>query len=164
MMCTGRMRFCWVCLLKPSQHHVLCFSHRPWMRKKLEEGTTLVVDRYAFSGAAFTSAKPVSRPRLFSRQPSAVRRRFRCSVSTGLLSGLVQAARRGAAEAGPGDVPAAQPRRRRPQRPVRGGAVRDQRVPESRSAEVRTADGGSVGQLAGESPVGCTPSAAQTDT
>ncbi|KAG7228668.1 hypothetical protein INR49_008444 [Caranx melampygus] len=28
------------------------------MKKKLEQGTTLVVDRYAFSGAAFTSAKP----------------------------------------------------------------------------------------------------------
>lgn len=30
------------------------------MKKKLEQGTTLVVDRYAFSGVAFTSAKPVS--------------------------------------------------------------------------------------------------------
>lgn len=30
------------------------------MKKKLELGITLVVDRYAFSGAAFTSAKPVS--------------------------------------------------------------------------------------------------------
>lgn len=28
------------------------------MKKKLEQGTTLVVDRYAFSGVAFTSAKP----------------------------------------------------------------------------------------------------------
>lgn len=27
------------------------------MRKKLEKGITLVVDRYAFSGVAFTSAK-----------------------------------------------------------------------------------------------------------
>lgn len=32
------------------------------MKKKLEQGITLVVDRYAFSGAAFTSAKPVSFP------------------------------------------------------------------------------------------------------
>lgn len=35
-------------------------THRPLMKKKLEQGTTLVVDRYAFSGVAFTSAKPVS--------------------------------------------------------------------------------------------------------
>jgi thymidylate kinase len=27
------------------------------MEKKLKEGTTLVVDRYSFSGVAFTSAK-----------------------------------------------------------------------------------------------------------
>ena len=27
------------------------------MRKRLEEGVTLVVDRYAFSGVAFTAAK-----------------------------------------------------------------------------------------------------------
>ncbi|XP_061834503.2 thymidylate kinase isoform X1 [Nerophis lumbriciformis] len=31
---------------------------RPHMKSRLEQGTTLVVDRYAFSGAAFTSAKP----------------------------------------------------------------------------------------------------------
>lgn len=30
------------------------------MKKKLEQGITLVVDRYSFSGVAFTSAKPVS--------------------------------------------------------------------------------------------------------
>lgn len=30
------------------------------MKQKLEEGIHLVVDRYAFSGVAFTSAKPVS--------------------------------------------------------------------------------------------------------
>lgn len=35
-------------------------NHRPLMKKKLEQGTTLVVDRYSFSGVAFTSAKPVS--------------------------------------------------------------------------------------------------------
>ncbi|XP_056235120.1 thymidylate kinase [Seriola aureovittata] len=42
--------------------HLLFSANRwemvPSMRKKLEQGTTLVVDRYAFSGAAFTSAKP----------------------------------------------------------------------------------------------------------
>lgn len=44
-------------------HCVLCATYlflRPLMKKKLEQGITLVVDRYAFSGAAFTSAKPVS--------------------------------------------------------------------------------------------------------
>jgi len=39
----------------------VCFSNfRPLMKQKLEQGINLVVDRYAFSGVAFTSAKPVS--------------------------------------------------------------------------------------------------------
>ncbi|KAM3850234.1 thymidylate kinase [Diretmus argenteus] len=42
--------------------HLLFSANRwelvPLMKKKLEQGTTLVIDRYAFSGAAFTSAKP----------------------------------------------------------------------------------------------------------
>ncbi|XP_004067677.1 thymidylate kinase [Oryzias latipes] len=42
--------------------HLLFSANRwelvPTMKKKLEQGITLVVDRYAFSGAAFTSAKP----------------------------------------------------------------------------------------------------------
>ncbi|KAK5930149.1 hypothetical protein CgunFtcFv8_026411 [Champsocephalus gunnari] len=42
--------------------HLLFSANRwelvPLMKKKLEQGTTLVVDRYAFSGVAFTSAKP----------------------------------------------------------------------------------------------------------
>lgn len=33
---------------------------RPLMKEKLHQGITLVVDRYAFSGVAFTSAKEVS--------------------------------------------------------------------------------------------------------
>lgn len=33
---------------------------RPSMKEKLRQGVTLVVDRYAFSGVAFTSAKEVS--------------------------------------------------------------------------------------------------------
>lgn len=33
---------------------------RPLIKKKLGQGITLVVDRYAFSGVAFTSAKEVS--------------------------------------------------------------------------------------------------------
>ncbi|KAM4628973.1 thymidylate kinase [Polymixia lowei] len=42
--------------------HLLFSANRwelvPLMKKKLDQGTTLVIDRYAFSGAAFTSAKP----------------------------------------------------------------------------------------------------------
>lgn len=42
--------------------HLLFSANRwelvPLMRKKLEQGITLIVDRYAFSGVAFTSAKP----------------------------------------------------------------------------------------------------------
>ena len=30
------------------------------MKKELESGTTLIVDRYAYSGVAFTASKPVS--------------------------------------------------------------------------------------------------------
>lgn len=37
---------------------VLCF--RPLIKEKLNQGVTLVVDRYAFSGVAFTGAKEVS--------------------------------------------------------------------------------------------------------
>ncbi|XP_036970167.1 thymidylate kinase [Acanthopagrus latus] len=42
--------------------HLLFSANRwelvPLMKRKLEQGISLVVDRYAFSGAAFTSAKP----------------------------------------------------------------------------------------------------------
>ncbi|XP_006637737.1 thymidylate kinase [Lepisosteus oculatus] len=42
--------------------HLLFSANRwelvPAMRQKLEQGVSLVVDRYAFSGVAFTSAKP----------------------------------------------------------------------------------------------------------
>jgi len=42
--------------------HLLFSANRwelvPEMREKLEQGISLVVDRYAFSGVAFTSAKP----------------------------------------------------------------------------------------------------------
>ncbi|XP_059871421.1 thymidylate kinase isoform X4 [Delphinus delphis] len=40
--------FRWLCLIP---------SHRPLIKEKLSQGITLVVDRYAFSGVAFTSAK-----------------------------------------------------------------------------------------------------------
>ncbi|XP_057407644.1 thymidylate kinase isoform X3 [Balaenoptera acutorostrata] len=40
--------FRWLCLVP---------SHRPLIKEKLSQGVTLVVDRYAFSGVAFTSAK-----------------------------------------------------------------------------------------------------------
>ena len=33
---------------------------RPEMKRKLADGITLVVDRYAYSGVAFTAAKEVS--------------------------------------------------------------------------------------------------------
>ncbi|XP_010559515.1 PREDICTED: thymidylate kinase isoform X2 [Haliaeetus leucocephalus] len=36
------------------------WEHVPSMREKLRQGITLVVDRYAFSGVAFTSAKDLS--------------------------------------------------------------------------------------------------------
>ncbi|KAG2462897.1 thymidylate kinase isoform X1 [Polypterus senegalus] len=42
--------------------HLLFSANRwekvPYIRRKLEQGVTLIVDRYAFSGVAFTSAKP----------------------------------------------------------------------------------------------------------
>lgn len=34
-------------------------SHRQEMLRKLKQGVTLVVDRYAFSGAVFTAAKRI---------------------------------------------------------------------------------------------------------
>ncbi|XP_010121077.1 PREDICTED: thymidylate kinase, partial [Chlamydotis macqueenii] len=36
------------------------WEHVPLMKDKLHQGITLVVDRYAFSGVAFTSAKELS--------------------------------------------------------------------------------------------------------
>ncbi|NXP38961.1 KTHY kinase, partial [Leiothrix lutea] len=36
------------------------WEHVPMMKEKLHQGITVVVDRYAFSGVAFTSAKGVS--------------------------------------------------------------------------------------------------------
>ncbi|KAI4828867.1 hypothetical protein KUCAC02_022939 [Chaenocephalus aceratus] len=38
--------------------HLLFSANRWELVRRLEQGTTLVVDRYAFSGVAFTSAKP----------------------------------------------------------------------------------------------------------
>lgn len=70
------------------------------MKKKLEQGITLVVDRYAFSGVAFTSAKPVSAfILLFKLHPSVRYCNMQSSVtdggflsSSGLPPGLVHAA------------------------------------------------------------------------
>ena len=42
------------------RHSLFC---RPLIKEKLSQGVTLVVDRYAFSGVAFTSAKEVSAAR-----------------------------------------------------------------------------------------------------
>lgn len=67
------------------------------MKKKLEQGTTLVVDRYSFSGVAFTSAKPVSvRVRsVCACQQAGVLLTFICLSPAGVLNGLVQASRGG---------------------------------------------------------------------
>lgn len=40
---------------------------RPLIKAKLNQGVTLVLDRYAFSGVAFTGAKEVSTVWLLSR-------------------------------------------------------------------------------------------------
>ena len=40
--------------------HFYYYTYRSRMKRLLEEGTTLIVDRYAFSGVAFTAAKHVS--------------------------------------------------------------------------------------------------------
>lgn len=59
--------FCFVLVLSSSFHCAIFHPpFRPLMKKKLEQGITLVVDRYAFSGVAFTSAKPVSTKNLIS--------------------------------------------------------------------------------------------------
>lgn len=73
----------------------LC-NHRPLMKKKLEQGTTLVVDRYSFSGVAFTSAKSVSvRACVCACQQAGVLLTFICLSPAGVLNGLVQAPRGG---------------------------------------------------------------------
>jgi len=45
------------------------------MRRMLLEGTTLIVDRYAFSGVAYSAAKPVR------KLPTSIR----CKVSGNLI-------------------------------------------------------------------------------
>ena len=45
---------------------------RPLIKEKLHQGITLVVDRYAFSGVAFTSAKEVSETDLQQPLPLSV--------------------------------------------------------------------------------------------
>lgn len=84
------------------------------MKKKLEQGTTLVVDRYAFSGVAFTSAKPVSLFKLHRILAAFVRGLADgltvVGLHLGFLCGLVQATRCGPAKARPCHVPAAQSR------------------------------------------------------
>lgn len=44
---------------------------RPRIRALLAAGTTVLCDRYAFSGAAFTAAKPNAPPRAWCRSPDA---------------------------------------------------------------------------------------------
>lgn len=46
-----------------AQKHFLVFF-RPLIKERLSQGITLIVDRYAFSGVAFTNAKEVSAAQL----------------------------------------------------------------------------------------------------
>lgn len=66
-------------------------DHRPLIKKKLKQGTTLVVDRYAFSGVAFTSAKPVSHsefvPFLLRQKQGPVIWRLKCHFRVSVWSG-----------------------------------------------------------------------------
>jgi thymidylate kinase len=55
-------------LKQPASHSI----HRSRMKKLLEEGTTLIVDRYAFSGVAFTVAKHVSYKNTVAEYPYTV--------------------------------------------------------------------------------------------
>lgn len=129
------------------------------MKKKLDQGITLVVDRYAFSGVAFTSAKPVS----VLWKPTSVCWCFHVSEeqrpgslsSAGLLPGLVQATRRGPAQARPGDVPATEPGRGRTSRSVRQRTIRNKHFPGISAGEVWAAHEGSVGQLEGMEIIRC---------
>ncbi len=41
-------------------------THRPDMKKLLQKGTNVIVDRYSYSGIAFSAAKPVYLSRIFS--------------------------------------------------------------------------------------------------
>uniref|UniRef100_A0A8I3S409 dTMP kinase n=1 Tax=Canis lupus familiaris TaxID=9615 RepID=A0A8I3S409_CANLF len=52
---SGRTRLC-TCSVYLCHRFSLC-ELRPLIKKKLSQGITLIVDRYAFSGVAFTSAK-----------------------------------------------------------------------------------------------------------
>ena len=45
----------------PVSHLLFYKCFRPMMRKLLNQGTTLIVDRYAYSGVAFTAAKQVKK-------------------------------------------------------------------------------------------------------
>lgn len=68
----------------------------------------------------------------------------------GLQSGMVHEARCGTAQTRPGALPAAAPLGRCTAGPVRVRALREQRLPEGRAAEVRAADEGRIPELAGD--------------
>lgn len=108
------------------------------MKKKLEQGVTLVVDRYSFSGVAFTSAKLVSSLLLVSSDavkpsPSA---NVSSGSSAGLVSGLVHESGAGAAQARPRHVPEDEPGGGGGPGSVWHREVRDQQLPEGGSGEV----------------------------
>lgn len=137
------------------------------MKRKLEQGTTLVVDRYAFSGAAFTSAKPVScywglfffSPPILSLSnspsftPSCLWEEqqmvWPCLSPAGFLSWLVQAGWCGTAEARPRHISTAQSTWGCSQRPFRRREIWDHCFPRSGQTEIWTAGGGFFSQLAG---------------
>lgn len=136
------------------------------MKKKLEQGITLVVDRYAFSGVAFTSAKPVSLFLMwrwwwcFSFLSYGIvmwvkeqQLAWHVVFSPGILSGLVQATWCGTAKARSRYVSTAEPCWGCSQRSVWRGEVWDQCFPKNSSTEIWAADEGSFSQLAGMSQV-----------
>ena len=146
------------------QHNeiIRLYDHSPLMKRKLEQGISLVVDRYAFSGAAFTSAKPVSLLLAFQTLLTSYhitvcvcvcvrsnRHVMTCLSPSGFLSGLVQEPRCGAAEAGPCYVPTAQSSWGCSERSVWRREIWDQCFPKSGATEIWTTNEGSFSQLAG---------------
>ncbi|KAM6326734.1 thymidylate kinase isoform 3-T3 [Podargus strigoides] len=96
------------------------WEHVPLMKEKLHQGITLVVDRYAFSGVAFTSAKELSKEdsSISSLHQGSLQRALPqhhlcysapVVLHSELLPGLVQTARRWTPKARPDSVPSVKP-------------------------------------------------------
>ena len=45
--------------MTPAAMRIFAVVYRPEMKQLLHSGTTLIIDRYAFSGVAYTAAKEV---------------------------------------------------------------------------------------------------------